>query len=292
MLAQNFPRPYDVWLADEDPSPATRAWCAESDVQLSCRKGVPGYNNPSWPRREKCKEGNLAYFYEVMGGYATVRLRRATRRRSRARADVPDRDGAALRRSAVSGMWPRRACATRMRRAPGPPAAACTRKPPLHGPLQAGYNGGLRSPVHRQPLCGAHPRRCATLAASVPSWRKTSAPRVLMNAGGWRGAFAIDAAASGDGPPVSPTASPRSSSGAAASPTSSCRCGRLAEDRLPFRRSTPARLWSGLVPAVHAASARSATCCPSWHSPWHTVGQRQPARVPCRAPQSRPRLPC
>src|SRR5207302_7930091 len=28
-----------------------------------------GYHNPSWPRRAKCKEGNLAFFYEVLDGY-------------------------------------------------------------------------------------------------------------------------------------------------------------------------------------------------------------------------------
>src|SRR5437867_1612360 len=27
MLAQRFPQPYDVWLADEDPGPETRRWC-------------------------------------------------------------------------------------------------------------------------------------------------------------------------------------------------------------------------------------------------------------------------
>jgi cellulose synthase/poly-beta-1,6-N-acetylglucosamine synthase-like glycosyltransferase len=27
------------------------------------------YQNTRWPGREKCKEGNLRYFYEVMGGY-------------------------------------------------------------------------------------------------------------------------------------------------------------------------------------------------------------------------------
>src|SRR5215469_3837860 len=64
MLAQQFPRPYDVWLADEDPIRETRAWCAAHGVQVSCRKGVAAYNNATWPRRAKCKEGNLAYFYE------------------------------------------------------------------------------------------------------------------------------------------------------------------------------------------------------------------------------------
>ena len=62
--------------------PAERAW--------------PAITTRSWPRREKCKEGNLAYFYEVMGGYERVRLRCPAGRRPRPGADLPDGDGASL----------------------------------------------------------------------------------------------------------------------------------------------------------------------------------------------------
>jgi cellulose synthase (UDP-forming) len=58
---------HDTWLADEDPSEETKAWCAAHGVQISCRKGVPGYHNDDYPRRKKCKEGNLAYFYDNWG---------------------------------------------------------------------------------------------------------------------------------------------------------------------------------------------------------------------------------
>ena len=57
----------DVWLADEDPSAGTLAWCAFNGVRVSCRKGVAGYHNPDWPRRTRCKEGNLAFFYDTHG---------------------------------------------------------------------------------------------------------------------------------------------------------------------------------------------------------------------------------
>ncbi|KAL4447730.1 hypothetical protein ABPG75_004949 [Micractinium tetrahymenae] len=67
MLAQDYPHPYDVWLADEDPDAATKAWCADNGVRISCRKGVEAYHRLSWPRRTRCKEGNLAYFYDHFG---------------------------------------------------------------------------------------------------------------------------------------------------------------------------------------------------------------------------------
>lgn len=58
---------YHVWLADEDPSDETRAWCAEQGVRISCRKGNPDYHRKKWPRRARCKEGNLAFFYDHWG---------------------------------------------------------------------------------------------------------------------------------------------------------------------------------------------------------------------------------
>jgi cellulose synthase (UDP-forming) len=65
MLAQRLPagRRFDVWLADEDPSDATREWCVGNNVQISTRRGVLGFNNPTWPGRQKCKEDKLRYFY-------------------------------------------------------------------------------------------------------------------------------------------------------------------------------------------------------------------------------------
>ena len=66
-LAQQWPGRYDVWIADEDPTPAMESWCKENGVRISCRKGVEGYHNVDWPRRRRCKEGNLAYFYDKFG---------------------------------------------------------------------------------------------------------------------------------------------------------------------------------------------------------------------------------
>ena len=65
MLAQDYP--HDTWLADEDPQPETIAWCAAHGVRISSRKGVADYHRAEWPRRTRCKEGNLAYFYDHWG---------------------------------------------------------------------------------------------------------------------------------------------------------------------------------------------------------------------------------
>lgn len=67
MLHQDYPDPYDVWLADEDPAPDTIAWSAQHGVRVSTRRGRPDYHRPTWPRRTRCKEGNLAYSYDVHG---------------------------------------------------------------------------------------------------------------------------------------------------------------------------------------------------------------------------------
>lgn len=67
MLAQDMPYSYDVWLADERPSGKTLHWCRGHGVHVSTRYGVADYHQPSWPRRTKSKEGNLAYFYDRYG---------------------------------------------------------------------------------------------------------------------------------------------------------------------------------------------------------------------------------
>src|SRR6516225_3008167 len=36
-------------------------------VKISCRKGILEYNNLDFARRMRCKEGNLAYFYDTWG---------------------------------------------------------------------------------------------------------------------------------------------------------------------------------------------------------------------------------
>jgi len=64
MLDQNYQSKYDVWIADERPTPEMEAWCVENGVRISCRFGIQEYHRKDWPKRTRCKEGNLAYFYD------------------------------------------------------------------------------------------------------------------------------------------------------------------------------------------------------------------------------------
>lgn len=73
MLAQNVP--HDTWLADEDPSPETLAWCREHGVFVSTRRGRADYHLHTWPRRTRCKEGNLAFFMTITGTSAMISSR-------------------------------------------------------------------------------------------------------------------------------------------------------------------------------------------------------------------------
>ena len=67
MLGQRYSQPYDVWLCDEAPSAETLQWCADHGVLVSTRRDQDGYHRTTWPRRRRCKEGNLAWFYDQHG---------------------------------------------------------------------------------------------------------------------------------------------------------------------------------------------------------------------------------
>jgi cellulose synthase (UDP-forming) len=197
MLAQDFPHPYDVWLADERVAPETRAWCKERGVQISSREGVEAYHQPSWPRRTRCKEGNLAFFYDVWGyrQYDVVAQLDADH--------VPVTDY--LRRMvtpfvdehvgyvAAPSICDRNA--DRSWSARGRLHAEAV----LHGPMQAGHSGGYA------PSCiGSHYAvRTAALqqvGGIGPELAEDFTTTLLMSSHGWHGVFAIDAEAHGDGP--------------------------------------------------------------------------------------------
>ena len=195
MLAQDVP--HDTWLADEDPTPETLAWCAAHGVQVSTRKGRADYHRAEWPRRTRCKEGNLAFFYDNVGyrdydfvaqfdadhvpeqGYLRAVLR-------------PFADPAVGYVSAPS------ICSRNARQS----WAARTRlhsEAMFHGALQAGYSRGWA------PMCiGSHytlrTRALKQIGGLGPELAEDHATSMMMNAGGWRGVHAIDAIAMGDGP--------------------------------------------------------------------------------------------
>jgi cellulose synthase/poly-beta-1,6-N-acetylglucosamine synthase-like glycosyltransferase len=195
MLDQDYP--HDTWLADEDPSPETIAWCEERGIAISTRKGCPEYHRETWPRRTRCKEGNLAYFYDHYGYelYDFV---------SQLDADhVPTRSY--LRHVVTPFADPRvgyvsapSICDHNARSS----WAARSRlyvEGMIHGAIQCGYNSGWA------PLCiGSHyavrTEALREIGGLGPELAEDHSTTLMMNAHGWRGVHAFDAIANGDGP--------------------------------------------------------------------------------------------
>lgn len=195
MLAQDYP--HDTWLADEDPDEETRKWCSANGVQLSSRKGNADYHRDDWPRRTRCKEGNLAYFYDHYGykdydfvaqldsdhvalpGYLSNLLRPFADPR------VGYVSAPSICASNASQNW---AARTRL-----------SAEGLFHGILQAGYTNGLA------PLCiGSHyavrTRALKEIGGLGPELAEDHSTTMIFNAHGWRGVHAMDAIAVGAGP--------------------------------------------------------------------------------------------
>ena len=195
MLAQDYP--HDTWLADEDPAPETIAWCEENGVRISSRKGVEDYHRATWPRRTRCKEGNLAYFYDRFGydaydivvqldadhvpqpGYLIEMLRPF------ADPDVGYVSAPSICDANADESWAAR--------------ARLDSEATFHGLLQAGYTRLLT------PICiGSHyavrTEALRRIGGLGPDLAEDHSTTLLMAAGGWKGVHAIDAIAYGDGP--------------------------------------------------------------------------------------------
>jgi cellulose synthase (UDP-forming) len=197
MLAQDFPHPYDVWLADERVAPETRAWCNERGVRISTREGVKAYHQASWPRRTRCKEGNLAFFYDTWGyrKYDVVaqldadHIPEPSYLRQMVTPFVDENVGYV----AAPSICDRNA--DRSWSARGRLYAEAV----LHGPMQAGHSGGFA------PSCiGSHYAVRTTALRQIggigPELAEDFTTTLMMSSHGWHGVFAIDAEAHGDGP--------------------------------------------------------------------------------------------
>lgn len=195
MLAQDSP--HDTWIADEAPTQETLEWCQKHGVFVSSRQGVADYHRQTWPRRTRCKEGNLAYFYDHWGyelydvvcqldadhvpqdGYLTEMLRPF------ADPDVGYVSAPSICASNGQQNW---AARTRLHTEGG-----------FHGILQAGYSNGLA------PMCiGSHyavrTKALRDVGGLGPELAEDHSTTMILNAGGWRGVHAIGAIAIGDGP--------------------------------------------------------------------------------------------
>ena len=196
-LAQEFPHPYDVWLADECPTQDSLRWCADRGVKVSTRFGVAEYHQPEWPRRTRSKEGNLAYFYDHVGyarydvvaqldadhvptpGYLAAMVRPF------ADANVGYVSAPSVCDANADKAWTVR--------------GRLFREAAMHGPVQAGSNGGFA------PVCiGSHYAVRTAALQSVgglgPELAEDYSTTLWMQSGGWDGVFNIDAEAHGDGP--------------------------------------------------------------------------------------------
>jgi len=197
MLAQDFPHSYDVWLCDEDPSEETLTWCDERGVRVASRRGVEQYHRTEWPRRTKCKEGNLAWFYDQWGyrNYDVV-----------AQLDCDHVPGPtylaemvrpfgdpAVGYVAAPSMNDRNAATSWAAR------GRLHREATFHGPSQTGHQAGLA------PSCiGSHYAvRTVALrdAGGVgPELAEDFSTSFLLTSAGWQGTFAHRAEAHGEGP--------------------------------------------------------------------------------------------
>jgi cellulose synthase/poly-beta-1,6-N-acetylglucosamine synthase-like glycosyltransferase len=197
MLDQDFPLPYDVWLADEKPTAEILRWCSAYGVLISSRNGIEEYHRATWPRRTKCKEGNLAYFYDHWGyrHYDVVVQLDCDHKPSPAYlAEMvrPFSDPSVGYVAAPSvcdtnaaGSWSAR--------------GRLHREATFHGAFQLGHSAGWA------PACiGSHYAvRTAALrdiGGLGPELAEDFSTSFLLSSAGWHGAFAINAEAHGDGP--------------------------------------------------------------------------------------------
>ena len=196
MKDQDFPYPYDVWLADEDPTDEMIALCKLHNVNISTRKGVEGYHNKTYPGKAKTKEGNLRYFYDKFGydNYDFV---------SQFDADhAPEKSflsevikhfndpkvGYVSSPSITDGnlddSWT--------------VLARCHWESTTHGPIQSGSNSGF-APM----MFGSHYthriKALQQIGGIAPEYAEDHTTTMVYNASGWKGAFARHAIAHGYG---------------------------------------------------------------------------------------------
>jgi cellulose synthase (UDP-forming) len=190
MLRQDFPFRYDVWLCDERPTPQTRAWCAAHGVRVVTRAGVPGYHRTTWPRRTRCKEVNLAYFYDRHGyrDYQVVAQLDCDHvpQPGYLREIVRPFADPAIGYVAAPSVCDSNAAESWAAR------GRLFKEAPFHGPLQLGHSDGLA------PVCiGSHyavrTRALRDIGGIGPELAEDFTTTFLLNAAGWHGAFAIDA---------------------------------------------------------------------------------------------------
>lgn len=197
MLKQRFPHPYDVWLCDENPGPEVLAWCEQRGVQVSSRHGIAEYHQSQWPRRTRCKEGNLAYFYDRQGyrdydvvaqldcDHVPAPTYLAEMVRPFADPAIGYVAAPSVNDSNATASWSAR--------------GRLHREASFHGPVQLGHSDGLA------PSCiGSHyavrTHALKTIGGIGPELAEDFSTSFLLTSAGWKSAFAHTAEAHGEGP--------------------------------------------------------------------------------------------
>lgn len=188
---------HDTWVADEDPTEEAIAWYTSKGIKLSCRRDDPNYHNLTWPRRRKCKEGNLAYFYDKYGYemYDIVIQMDADH--------VPARDylqqiTRPFADSRVGYVGAPSICTSNEDQSWSARARSHA-EAVFHGPIQSGSNAGW------VPICiGSHyairTKALKSIGGIGPDLAEDYSTTLLMNAHGWQGVWSYDAVAYGAGP--------------------------------------------------------------------------------------------
>jgi cellulose synthase/poly-beta-1,6-N-acetylglucosamine synthase-like glycosyltransferase len=207
MLGQKFPYKYDVWLATETIDDEIVAWCAKHNVRISCREGVVGYQNAVFPRRSRCKEGNLSYFYEQAGGFDYDFI-------SQLDADHAPTENYLLEMARpfadpIVGYVAAPSICDANKDESWVVRARLYVEASMHGSLQAGYCRdwapmpiGSHYMVRKTALQSlVHKRDGQVVAVGTlgPELAEDHTTGLAMNSRGWRGAFALNAIAHGDG---------------------------------------------------------------------------------------------
>lgn len=197
MLAQDYPLPFDVWLCSERPTDVIVGWCVANNVGLSTRVGEPSYHRLDWPRRTKCKEGNLAYFYDRWG----YRYYDVVAQLDCDHVPAPTYLAEIIRPFSDPAIGYVAAPSVCDANAAGSWAARgrLHKEATFHGPFQLGHNDGFA------PSCiGSHyavrTQALRQIGGIGPELAEDFSTTFLLSAAGWQGAFAIDAEAHGDGP--------------------------------------------------------------------------------------------
>jgi cellulose synthase (UDP-forming) len=192
---------HDTWLADEHPTQEVKDWCKLNGVKLSTRYGISEYHRTEWPRRTRCKEGNLAYFYDRYGydNYDFVVQMDADH--------VPTKNYLKeILKPFINpqiGYVSAPSICDKNAKESWSARGRLFGEAALHGAIQAGHSGAFA------PLCIGSHYAVRTIALKEigglgPELAEDHSTTLLMNKAHWRGVHAIDAIAHGDGPSTFP----------------------------------------------------------------------------------------